>query len=838
MKITVKLLRDALEQASLRSGSLNLPEELPALLVAEGIWSPQQALDRIEGAREIVHAGALERLAPFLSAPEALAALKSAECTVADFSFVRGVAALARRLIDLGAADRALAALSRLGAGPRGLAIARVIHRLPKESQKKALGTALKGFDVDHCDGCLTYLLLARATPNRRDELITRGVDVLWSPESPDPHVLVWLAIVDSRGARARAVAFARARERPSEKTQALAAVLPYCKGDERRALWSEWRAALEQALAAGHDLVSLGLPLPARDDELAELRAIFASLATRTSPRERAVALARIAVHHPALVDEALVAVRQLAGLERGLGLLSLLPALPESTRPAVAREALPLLVCPGGEPPDGGSPEGRMISEFYENWRDWPRHSEEPPLDDSEPTPQLTNLRARAIAALAPGERRSEALLLLAEVLKIYDAHHRAGALAALGSRIADPTARAAALEHAESVALASTRPWIGLLHLLRRVEAAARPGLARRALAALPERIDADTAHHLAPLLEALPPDEAAALFTRVVKQHCTGSVNDMEALCAAALRAGAVRPLAELLLAKDDHSWDEKLLPQLLRYADAELRPRIVASLLSYFEPLYQLPDILEAIPWLTPAECLWIAERMLEQDTRGGKLSFRLEPLLLALARPLVEQGAIERLRQLLADIKQQDRLTIFASVLPSLAAKEREAIVRQILADIRGGDRLLAYKASPHLAAAGHAAELLDVLPQSDATNLVRIAPHVPAELRPRLLELLAQAVVGRRSGVGSSAGIHGLAPLLPELPRKVVAHLCKRVLADEARQGRAALFRAFIRHDVEDVPQTGLLLGLAELAGDDLPACLAEIEAIARRLP
>lgn len=818
MTTAALLLRRALAQASLRTTSLNTPEELPGLLVAEGLWSAAEALEAIEGGHTFQHMGALVGLAPFLTEEEALGVLESAECDGDSFDWVRGLVAVARRLISLGAADQALEALSNLEPGPRGLAIARVIDELPAESRASAQRVALEDFELEGDQGGLACLMLARAVPKPRDPLVERGRHALWiGEESGSPHVLEWMMRM---GYRERAVAFAR-EESGHARVDALAAVVPYCEGDERKALWGEWRAALEKMFADGWRLVRLSLPLPARDDELAELRALVDA---QTAPLARAALLVRLAVHHPALADEALAAVRELAGLERALGLMSLLPALPEASRPALAREALPLLV----------SPEGRGLYELYERW---PKPTEGPPLVRSPHTPTITGLRARAIAALAPDERRAGAQALLAAVLDIGDAHHRAGALGALAARLADPSARAAALRRAEAIAAASERPWIGFIHLIRRVEPEQREALVRRALAALPERIDEETAHALPPLLESLAPEEAGSLVARVFSQRSSGIVNYKQMIVAAALRAGAVRPIAELLLGEAGRDWARHLLPQVLRYAEGELRQRVVDALLEPFVDLWEhhFPDVdlVEAVPWFTPAERVWLTDRLPRQKV-GSKFGNYREPLIVALARPLAEQGELDRLRPLLKSTDARDHLRGLASALPFLAEEARERVVRRLLADFRRQQSGLSYGALPHLAAAGYAAALLDACETVSAPGLASLAPHLPASLRPRLLELVTRAIRDGR-GADTSAGLRELAPLLPELPREDLASMCERALEDAGERGRAHLFQRFITEDLEDEPETGLTLALVELAGASLPECIAELEGVAQ---
>lgn len=463
-------------------------------------------------------------------------------------------------------------------------------------------------------------------------------------------------------------------------------------------------------------------------------------------------------------------------------------------------------------------------------------------------EPDPPTVALLRRALeraSGLTQALRLPDALpALLVDALRIDDDHHRAGALAALGDRLPDAAGRERVLALAESVACASTRPWIGLSHVLRRVEPSARPDLARRALASLPDDPDEETVRALPPLLEALAPDEAAAIVTRILERSATAVVNDLQAICEAALRAGAVRPLADALLGGRAGHRVEHVLPQLLRHADAELRPRVAAALLDPFEDAgpARFPDldIARAVPWLTPAERERLVARIPPKPT-GTMLGFRREALIVALARPLAEQGALGLLRPLLASVGRTRRLVALASALPFLDEAERERVTRQVLGDLRrSNDGALAALAAPHLAAAGHASALLDLLVPFGAEALAPLGPHLPADQRPRFLDLLARTALDGPGPVSTSAGLRKLAPWFGELPRDVLARLFERALERAAARGRPDLFHAFITgeygHHEDGDP--GLLLALTHLVGPaGLAACIAQIEDVARHL-
>lgn len=822
------LLRRAIEQASQLTEALRLPDDLPAILVDEGVWSPAEAIHRIDCPPRGPAPAALAALAPRLSAEEARAAFDRVDDCWDSFHGVAGVVALARRLISLGAAGDALDALSRLDPGPRGLALARVAADLPVDLRATAVRVALHGLsDARGAEACIAHLALARALPDRRDALVEQGLDALRDGDWPIyPYILQWMA---HAGARERAVGIIAREETSSD---ALAAVLPWCDGDERAELWAMWREACARAIADGWKLTGLRLPLPARGDELAELLALARS---RPGPRERAVALAHLASQHRALLDEALEAVRQLAGLDLVLGLVSLLPSLAGAARDEVAREALAALTRPGVE-----------RASIYELARAWPWLDPEPPVESYPISPTLPGLRARVVAHLPraqAGGRRAEALALLAATLRRNDDHHRAGAIAALGKHLPDPAARARALAFAESVACASPCPWIGLAHLLRHVEPGARPELTRRALASLPDDLDEETVRALPPLLEALAPDEAAAIVTRILERGGTSSVNDLWAVCEAALRAGAVRPLAEALLGGRAGHRAEYVLPQLLRHADAELHPRVAAALLEPFEHFgpADVPglDITRAVPWLTPAERERLVARIPPKPV-GSKLSFLREPLIVALARPLAEQGALDLLRPLLATVGRARRLKALASALPFLDKAEREKVTRQIRGDLRRGE---GEYAAAHLAAAGHASALLDLVAPLGPVALARVGRHLPADQRPRFLDLLARSLREKPSGVYSSATLRELAPWLGELPRDVLVGPFERALERARLQGRPELFQHFITGERgsdegggEEGGDTGLTLALVHLAGPaGLAACVALLEDVGR---
>ncbi|UQA56960.1 hypothetical protein [Polyangium aurulentum] len=841
------LLRQALERASRRTIAQQLPPELPGLLVDEGIWSPAEALERIDSPPGSAHPAALAALAPRLPADLALAALARADASEESFALVAGLVALARRLLDLGAVNEVFEVLTRLPPQARGLVVARVADRLPDDLRASAVRLALADFTLSGSyDACIARLLFARLLPDRRDALVAEGLHALGEYPT-DPFILQWMAYA---GAGARAVALARDEDSPLGRMQSLAAVIPYCRGRERGRLWKAWREDLEQTLAGRSRPTDLRLPLPARANELAELAALARA---RPQPRGCAVALAHLAVHHHELADEALAAVRKLDGLDRVLGLASLLPALAGASRHEAAREAWSIVA--------ELDVDRASIADLFHAW---PGPVDEPPLDDRPISPTLSGLRARIVAHLPPDARRPAALALLSAALRIDDAHYRAAALAAFGAHLPDADARARVFARAESLALASTRPWIGLGHLLARVDPEVRPPLARRALASLPDKLDEETLHALPALVEALGADDAAALVARVCEEGSWSSVNDLWAIVDAALRAGAVRPLAELFLGERGQREAEYVLPQLLRHADAELRPRIAAVLLEPFddEHLFQFPDIVVAVPWLSPAERERLVARIPTKPL-GGKFGNRREPLIIALARPLAEQGALDLLRPHLASLDLTDRLIALASALPfldpdehkrvtrrifgvlrrssgySLASAlpfldpdEHKRVTRRIFGVLRRSSGYFVWRVAPDLAADGHADGLVELVAPLGVDGLARIARHVSADRRPRLLELVARGVLDGTAQITTSAELRALGLLLRELPRDVLARLCERVLEGIGGSGRPDLLQALVVEESDDDVDPGLTRALVALAGPaGLPACIALLE-------
>ncbi|WAS95068.1 hypothetical protein [Nannocystis punicea] len=820
------LLRRALERAGREAISRQLPAELPPLLIDEGIWSPAEALEAID----FDDPRSVAALAPRLSREQALTALARAETILAgdhfrgSFGRVVGVVALLGRLLDLDATQEVFDALTRLPQNARGLVVARVAERLPADLRADAVSRGLADFDLSGDeDACIARLLFARLVPERRKALINDALFALG--EFPvEPLHLQWVA---RSGAVARAIELVDAEDGPSERAQALAAVIPWCRGAQRAEAWATWREETAERLAAGRSIPHL--PLPADPDERPELATLARGLAT---PYRRAVALTHLAAHHHEFLDEALAAVRQLGDdlvVDRLLGLASLLPALAGAGRHDAAREAWTILAAP--------DIDRESISDCFDAW---PPPVDEPQLDSSPGSPTPARLRARIAVHLAPDERRSAALGLLAAALRIDDTHYRAAAIAALGAHLPDPDARARVLARAESLALASSRPSIALGYLLEHVDPERRPQLARRALALLPDEIDGELMHDLPPLLAALPPDDAGALVARAVAGPWS-FVNHVRAIVAAALQAGAVRPLAELFLGDSDEGRRaaEYVLPLLLQYADAELHPRISAVLLEDFEDshMFDFPDILEAVPWLSPAEQKWLVERI-PRKRMYTKLGNRREPVIVALARPLAEQGAFDLLRPLLQGAGRPHRLAAFAHALPFLAAEERERVTRQLFGDLRRGT-YGGWRCVPALAAAGLGDALLDVLPPTDIDDLARIAPQLSPEGQSRLLERISRRVADDPGFCLHSHSLRPLGPLLRELPRDVLAHLCERALADAGRSGRPDLLRALAveqpyDRDYEDV-EPGLTRALVELAGPDLPACIALLDDLDR---
>jgi hypothetical protein len=785
------------------------------LLVEEGIWSPAEALERIDSDS----APHLAALAPRLPRELALAVLARADTSGDSFHAVAGLVALADRALELGATGEVFDVLTRLPAEARGLVVARVGERLPPDLRASAVRLVLADFPLGgDPDACVARLLFAGLVPERRDALVRDALHALG--EFPvEPYQLRWMARV---GAVARAVELAHEHDEPRLRAPALAAVIPRCDGDQRAESWATWREDVTALLAAGRR-PELPLPLPARPDELAELVTLARGL---SQPRARAVALAHLAVHHREYVDEALAAVRLLDDLDRVLGLASLLPALAATSRHDVAGEAWALLTRLDVDRP--------AISDLFE---DWPGPPDDSPVESYAVSPTPADLRTRIAVHLAPVQRREAALALLAAARRIDDTHYRAAALAALGAHLPDPEARARVFTRAEALALASPRPWLGLVHLLARVDLEVRPTLARRALASLPDELDQETLHNLPPLLAALTPDDAAALVARILAGSWS-VVNDLQANVAAALRAGAVRPLAELLLGEDAPHGTEYVLPLLLRHADAELHPRIAAALLEPFEDedLWQFPEILPAVPWLSPDERAWLVARIPRKPLHS-KLGDRREPLIVALARPLAEQGAFDLLRPLLPGAGRGHRLAALADALPFLDPGERERVTKQLFGDLRRGNCRLTWHVVPALAAAGHADALVDLPTPLDTRNLARIAPHVSADRRPRLLELLVRAALDESGSHVTSTDLRAFAGLRRELPCDALARVCELALADAAESGRPELLRALVaeardsddeHHDVDP----GLPSILVELAGPTgLPALVALLD-------
>jgi hypothetical protein len=291
---------------------------------------------------------------------------------------------------------------------------------------------------------------------------------------------------------------------------------------------------------------------------------------------------------------------------------------------------------------------------------------------------------------------------------------------------------------------------------------------------------------------------------------------------------------------------DHR-NKYVLPQLLRHADAELRPRIAEALLAPFEGVgpRSLPDldIARAVPWLSPAERERLVARTPLKPTMV-KHGTQREALIVVLARPLAEQGALGLLRPLIANAGRAYRLAALASVLSFLDEAEREKVTRQVFGDLRRQDEVLVSFVAPHLAAAGHASALLDLLVPFGPLALASLGPHLPADQRPRFLDLLANSLVERPLAASTSVGLRELAPWFGELPRDVLARLFEGALARAGAHGRPHLFHAFISgelgytEDIDEGGDTGLTLALVHLAGPaGLAACIAQLEDVAREL-
>lgn len=800
----LEALGRSLDAAARNTGKIRMPTSLPALLVEIGEWSVAEALESIDRPPLGPPAQALVALAPLLSPAEALAAIARVRHAWDGQDDAAGALALARRAAS-GDPTATLAAVAKLEPAPRALVLARLAADLPAELRASAVDQALAALGAREGDAAsIALLALARAAPERRDEFVERALQALWSAdESCYPYTLEWLVYA---GAAARAQSLALAETMAYPRAQALAAVLPGCVGEERRALWSTWREAVDRALAERASFVGLRLPLPAQRDELNELLTLVRA---RPGAYERAVALSHVALHHREYLDEALAAVRRLPVVERGLGLLFLL----RSDR-CHAREALAALSDPAVE-----------AARLHQLCDPWLAPTEEPPVAFSEPTPRAVDLRARAIAGLIGDERRTEALALLAAARRAGYAHFRAGEIAALASGL-EGSARAAALAQAAVIAGASEHPLVGLSQVIRRLPPAERPPLARVALATLGD-VDDAARRALPPVIAASPAGLAGELVVDALNSGWS-LVHEMAAIVTAGLRAGAVAPIADAILGG---AWPEYFVHLLLPYADAGLRPRVLDALfgrddgpidvdLRHIAVVDDLDadELRRAVACLPPAAVRW--------SKRGA---YR-DPLVVALVRPLARRGMLELLRPALASLGRATRLPALASALDLLAADERATVARQLLGDMRRGTIHAGPALVARLAADGHAGALLE-LPALDVHGLAALLPHLPASLRPRLRERLAAAA----DDVATIGALGVLADLRDELPTGALARACAHVLTITAASGRAALYAelAGCEADHPDT-ETGLTRALHALV--DPIAAIAEIEASARR--
>lgn len=795
----VAALRRGLSRAIESSQVHAMPDALPGLLVARGAWTVDEALCSVDHVERGPSSGALLGLAPWLSAEQAIAALGRVRRLWDDWFNVEGALAVARRAVQLGAAEQAVAVVERFAADGRGLVLARLMRDLPERMHAAVLERAagdLRGREGDRV--CIAYMALAEAVPSRRDELVERGMQALFDgDDSAYPYVLEWLAYA---GARPRAVAYARMeRGLAYPRAQALAAVIPWCREAERAALWREWRSVLDEACADRYGLSSLRLPLPASDEELEELLALVRG---RPGVRERAVALAHVAVHHDEVIDEALAAIRGLEGVDRALGLSAVLPVCDEACGEDVAREVLGLLEDPGD------------LSELHNTAQAWPVVDGEPARSFHVHTPRLGDLRARATARL-PADEGTEAALLLADESRAQDDKVvRASAIAAFASGL-EGEERAAALVRATELAWASARPFVGLSQVLRRSPVETRRGLAEAALAVM-GALDEAVVSALPPVIAALPAEVAGELVVRVLEEVRSGGVHMHAAVVAAGLRAGAVDVVAPAVLDGDMTRYHVHLL---LPYADAELRPRVVEALIGSEDDGEELEldlaaDLVACVKFLNGDELGRLVSRLPPPEVRYTKRGGDRDPLIAACVRPLAERGRLEELRPALATLNRELRLPALATALDLLPADERATVVRQLLGDMRRG-AYVPPEVKVSLAAGGHAEALLDL--ELGVSDLVAIAPHVSGASRDRLRARVLE--VGAR--VTDLEASLELVEGFDRVPDGALVRALTAAIDDAAASGCKGLLEALAGSEADHgARETGVTRALLRLAG------------------
>jgi hypothetical protein len=811
-------VRCALCQASINSLAANIPPELLAALVENGIWTPAQGLTYArQMPGELSRSKALTALALHLPAElmgEALAAARGIAEGLRRAETLAGLAphlpvelmgealAAARGIEDEGWRVYALAGLApHLPAGLLGEALAAVRRIKVEWIRTDALVGLAPHLPAGEREAVLAETLaVAREVANERiraDAL--RGLA---------PHLPVELM--------GEALAAARGIEDEEDRAEALVGLAPHLPVGEREAVLGEALAAARGVANERWQAETLAELAPHLSPGLLG-EALVAALGIEDE-EDRAEALVGLAPHLPAeLMGEALTAARGIVDERwRAEALVGLAPHLPVGEREAVLAKALAAAqgVAEGRIYELEGRPEKGLFHRFWAAiWHVFRRKTLKRTLESSEMMAPLQDLhapvtddesRAVALAGLAPhlsaelmgealaaargiaeGLRRAETLAglaphlpveLMGEALAagIADGRWRVEALAGLAPHLppgllgeALAVARGIAQEESRAEALAGLAPHLPV-ELLGEALAAAR-GIAD-------ERWRAEALARLAPHLPVELMGEALA----------TAWGTEDEGWRVYAL-VGLAPHLPAGLLGEALAAVRRIKVGWILAYALVGLAPHLPAELmgeaLAAARGIEDKRDRASALTGLAPhlptdllGEALAVAREVANERIRANAL------------RGLAPHLPVELMGEALATARGTEdegwRVEALAGLAPHLPtgllgealAVAREAANERIRANALRG-------LAPHLPAGEREAVLGEALAaargiedeEDRAEALVGLAPHLPAGEREAVLGEALAAARGMKSEWSRAEALVGLAPHLPAGEREAV---------------------------------------------------------------
>lgn len=808
-------LRCALIYSSLSGMDLQLPDALPALFCADGIWSSSFALAHCRTVQGEYKVGALAALAPHLDehdVAELWPDLAHLPLARAFTDTGRAHAAVIRHAVQQGFVHgqdalgvlRACPAAVLLSAGPRLLA-----HLGPAEREP------VIDLIREHCqtDTRVGVAALLNSLPwvigsRRRADFLQAVEHLMWDDDSDyDRVTLAWLA---AAGEATQALEIALRETGDYPRANSLAAVIPWLGSNAQPAALDEWLAAYRRAgehFSVGSMSIPHALAGPLPEPWCGKLLALLHE--ERPGSVGRAMALCRLAHTNPAVRTAALAAVDALADpVDQVFGLHMLITAGADPDRAAqdcaaLAERAVSQL--------QAAIAEGRLQS-ISDRWQAWPDIGLYigPVRYDSwwyKPYLRAEDHLCALAPALPPTRRRELLVSMLASTRRIADGPWQARAIAALVPHVpdsADGDSAAATVTAAMERCRAHPFAALGLAPLLVHAPSAERGPLVRDAAAAIPEEAE-QRAICLAELLGVADEADRVSLQRQVIDTLFSARHLYMVENVVATVRAHLhPRELPALLAYLDDRANTARESP-----FSHELRDRIVLALAdsrvsqaiadgiiesNRDAPLWTTRAfrIAEAVPHATaharelaiamafdPDESL-LGGNPYSPDSKTARGQARIQR---ACIQSLADQGDVARARQLAEKMLQPvDRHALQAHIARYLSEFQREQVLYDVLAHATAADtspdhrRELLKAAVSHLAPFGHALAVRDAIHAAVTENhrlslLVPLLPHVPVDEREAVTRTILELLDRATADTGSLGSVLlALQPLVDDI--------------------------------------------------------------------